>query len=372
VSPTLTQDVIRSLAEFKADGAAVVSLYLDVDGRRFVRPRDYEVRLDALVREARERRNSHEPADEDLERVTAHVKAGIDRSGTKGVALFSCACEGLWEVIELPVPVRNQLVVNSTPHIRQLEAILDENERFGVLLADRQRARMFVFELGELVDKTELFDELPRHEDDRGDWDRDHVRDHSAVAAQHHLRRAADVAFSVFQARGFDHLIIGAPDETARDLERELHSYLRERIAARLNVPVNSSEAAIKQAALEVEEQVERATEAALVGRLKDAVEGGRAGVAGLPGVLAALVERRVDTLLVSDGYEAPGWRCPTCRFMGTRGPRCPVCPASMQQVDDVVEEAVEEALQQSCRVQVVVGNADLDVLGRVAAILRF
>jgi hypothetical protein len=43
-----------------------------------------------------------------------------------------------------------------------------------------------------------------------------------------------------------------------------------------------------------------------------------------------------------------------------------------MEAVDDVVEEAVEEALVQSCRISVCTGNADLDVLGRVGALLRF
>ncbi len=43
-----------------------------------------------------------------------------------------------------------------------------------------------------------------------------------------------------------------------------------------------------------------------------------------------------------------------------------------MVQVDDVVEEAVEEALNQSCEVEICVGNADLDVLGRIGALLRY
>ncbi|MDP9069812.1 MAG: hypothetical protein M3N68_00710 [Actinomycetota bacterium] len=368
----LTEDVIRWLAGFKGQDAKVVSLYLDVDGRRFVRPKDYELHLDALIKEAGERSNSHRAAEEDLGRVAAHVKAGLDRSSTRGLAIFSCAAHGLWQVIELPVPVRNQLVVNSTPHIRQLEGVLDENERFGVLLADKQRARMLVFELGQLVEKNEVFDQLPRHEDDRGDWNKDQVRDHSAEQAHHHLRRAAQVAFAVFQAQPFDHLIIGAPDEIARELERELHSYLRGRIAARLTVAVNASEATIREAALQVAADVERAKEAELVERLRHAVGAGTGGVAGLAGVLSALVERRVETLLLSDGYEAPGWRCRACGYIGTKGPACPVCPSAMERLDDVVEEAMEEALNQSCRVEVVFDNADLDVLGRIGALLRF
>ena len=51
----LTQDAIRSLAGFKGDHAPVVSLYLDVDGRRHVRPKDYEMHLDQLLRQAKER-----------------------------------------------------------------------------------------------------------------------------------------------------------------------------------------------------------------------------------------------------------------------------------------------------------------------------
>jgi hypothetical protein len=43
-----------------------------------------------------------------------------------------------------------------------------------------------------------------------------------------------------------------------------------------------------------------------------------------------------------------------------------------MEELDDVVEEAIDEALSQSCRVEICVGNADLDVLGRVGALLRY
>jgi hypothetical protein len=292
----------------------------------------------------------------------------------------------LWRVIELPVPVRSRLTINQTPQVRQLEAVLDEYERFGVLLVDRQRTRLLVFEFGQLVDKSELLEQLPRHEDDGGEFERDHVRDHVAAYAHRHLRRAAQVAFAMHQDRPFDHLILSAPDEMLHELEHELHSYLRERIAARLTLATTARDEDIRQAALEVEDRLRRDRQAALVARLRDAVGAGDAawvsgevspkrgaqGVVGLDAVLAAVVERRVDTLMVSDGYEAPGWRCPACLYLGTRGRRCPVCSTAMEAVDDVVEEAVEEALVQSCRISVCTGNADLDVLGRVGALLRF
>src|SRR3984893_12288933 len=102
---TLTADTVRSLAGFKGVGGPVVSLYLDVDGQRYIRPRDYEVQLDHLLRRAREPMaaagtGAGTGAEEDLRRVEAHVRSGLDRSHTRGLALFSCAAHGLFEAVE--------------------------------------------------------------------------------------------------------------------------------------------------------------------------------------------------------------------------------------------------------------------------------
>jgi peptide chain release factor subunit 1 len=121
-----------------------------------------------------------------------------------------------------------------------------------------------------------------------------------------------------------------------------------------------------------VEADVERRKEAEVVARLRDAVGARNRGVAGLDDTLRALVERRVETLLVSSGYTTPGWRCIGCSYVGRIGRRCPVCEQEMLAVDDVIEEAVEEALTQSCEVEICVGNADLDVLGGIGALLRY
>jgi peptide chain release factor subunit 1 len=365
----LTDDLVRELAAFKGQGAPVLTCYLDVDGRRYVRPHDYEVTFERMARPVRERQRE---AARDLKRIEDYVKGGFDRSSTRGLALFSCVAAGYWRSVHLPLPVYNRLTLNQHPQVRQLEAIVERAERYAVLLADRQRARLFVFRLGELVEWSERLDRLPRHEDDGGEASKDQLRDHADSASARHLRQAASAAFEVFQERAFDHLVVGAPHEIANALERALHPYLRERIAARLTVAVNAREDEVRQAVLDVEAEVEKRKEAAAVERLREAAGSNGTGAIGLDAVLDALVQRRVETLLVSDGFEAPGWHCAGCSWLGAKGPSCPVCTRRMEQVDDVVEEAVQEALNQSCRVEVCYDNADLDVLGRVGALLRF
>ena len=358
----LTREIVRRLAGMQAAGP-VVSLYLDVDGSRYVRPADYEAEFERMAKPLLD------PGARDVvklvHKVRGHVTGGFDRSQVRGVAVF-CA-DGLWETVELPVPVRNQLVVNDAPHVAQLEAVVDSHERFGVLLADRQRARFLVFELNQLVDKTELFDQLPRHEDEGGARSRDDLHDHEQAVALHHLRRAASAAFVAFQEKRFDHLVLAAPEEMLGELERQLHSYLRERIADRLTLPVGASEAQVREAVADVERRVERERKAALV----EQVRAGNGAVAGLDPVLSALTQRRVATLLVSDGFTAEGWRCGACSHLGSKGRRCPQCGETMDPVEDLVEAAIEAALVQNGRVEVC-ENADLDVHGRIGALLRF
>ena len=142
--------------------------------------------------------------------------------------------------------------------------------------------------------------------------------------------------------------------------------------------PVSASTSApslaeIRDAALDVEHDVDRGARGGA--RRPAPRRGGHRRARASPASARpspALNERRVERLLVSDGYEEEGWRCPTSGALAAVGPTSPVTGERMDRVDDVVEDAVELALNQGCKVEVCVGNADLDVLGRIGALLRY
>lgn len=374
----ISEDRVRELAVHRGS-CVVTSCYLDVDGRRHPRHADYETQLDHLLREAREKAVAFGPeavrsVAADLERISAWVRAGFDRSHVRGLAFFACSADDFFDVVESPLAVSSEIVVHHTPHVRPLESILQAYERFAVLLVDRQRARLFRFELGQLTEHTEVFDAVPRG-DQAGHPAQGsraaHVQRHSDEVAHRHLKHAAEVTFAELQERPVEHVILGGPHAMVVELEGLLHPWVKERVADRLAISTTAGPDEVRQAALTVEAAVARRSEGGLVDRLRNAVGTG-SGVAGLEATLAALVERRVDLLLVSDGYATEGWRCRSCRYLGPLGRRCPLCAKDMDLVDDVVEEAVEEALANKCRVQMVRENADLDVLGRIGALLRF
>jgi peptide chain release factor subunit 1 len=372
----ITEDAIRELATFRGEDAPVTSCYLDVDGRRLVRRQDYEHELDVLLKVARTKANGSTSVAQDLRKIEDYVRAGFDRSSTRGLAFFACSAHDLFRVVPLPVPVHNRMLINAAPAVGQLESVVQDYHRFGVLLVDKQRTRMFVFELGELTDRTEELEELPREYDTRGHSDKgdDREKHHVDELATQHLRHAAQLAFAVFQEGGFDHLTIGAPDAIAHELEGLLHPYLRDRLCGRLNVSVGASLDDIRTAALDLEAGVDRRREADAVAKLRDAVGSQqKKGVAGLEPALRALHDHRVEHLLVSAGYSESGWHCLSCGALAAVGRTCPVCSTpDMVALEDVVEEAVEHALSRRVKVSICVGNADLDVLGRVGGLLRY
>jgi peptide chain release factor subunit 1 len=370
----VTEATIRELASIKGERAPITSCYLDVDGRRVVRQRDLEHEIDILLKDARARADGQPSVFRDLRRIEQYVRGGIDRSRVRGLAIFACSADRLWEVIELPMPVHSRVVINHVPAVAELEVLLREHEPMGVLLADRQRARMFVFELGELAERSELFEAVPRDLGVRGERDRgSDVKQVVESHTQQHVRHAARVAFEVWNQHPFRHLIVGASDPHVRaQLESDLHPYLRSRLCGQISVPVTAGDAEVLAAAQAAEADVERRREAALVERLRTAVAARRRGVAGLGPVVEALATHRVDTLIVSKGYASPGWRCTGCDTLATVGRRCKGCRREMVPVDDLVEDAIEEALAQSCQVEICVGNADLDVMGRIGALLRY
>jgi len=368
----LSEATIRELAGFRPAQGVVTSCYLDVDGRRYPRRAEYEAELERLLRRVRHRVNGEAPPGQDLQRIERHVHDGVDRSRTRGLAMFACGPAGFWQALALPVPVRSQLVVGHAPAVGQLESALHRYEPIGVLLVDRQHVRVLVFELGELTEYAETVDELFRDVDVRDEKARGQMEGKVEDRDQQHVRRAADAAFRVYADHPFSHLLVGAPAPLLGALEAALHPYLQERLRDRLTIAVTDPVEAIREVALAAEAEIERDRERALLADLRERLARDDRAVAGLADVLPALGEHRVDTLVVSSGYRAPGWSCSSCHRLAVVGPRCPRCQGELRKEEDVVAAAIDDALTQSARVEVCDASADLDVVGRIGALLRY
>lgn len=372
----LSREFLRSLAEWSANGAPVSSLYLDVDGRRYPRKQDVQVRAEELCHQLREQAHSLDRAPKrsvyaDAERMLAYFE-GLDRGPTRGVALFSCSEAELWEEVRVPRSVRDRVAVAEHPYVLPLEMLLETYERFCTVLVDREKARLFLARMGSIREQSEVFDDVPGQHD-QGGWSQARFQRHIEEHVAKHLKHVGEVLLSFFKRRGFEHLILAGPEEALAEFERGLHDYLRRRVAARITLPMTAGTEDVLARSLEIEERLEEERERRTVDQIRAEAAAGRLAILGFSKVLEALNDFRVDTLAVPFGLESKGQRCTRCGRLWMDQPRCPTCRGELEMVPDVVESAVAAALRQSARVETI-SLAGPDVFGadQIGALLRY
>ncbi|MEW6059573.1 MAG: Vms1/Ankzf1 family peptidyl-tRNA hydrolase [Actinomycetota bacterium] len=371
----LDRALLRRLADWDSGGVPITSLYLTVDGRRYPRKGDYEVRLGDLLRGARAQaeplgRDALRSVESDLGAMARHVREEFERGGTRGLALFSSHDAGLWEEVRIPRPVRDRSVVAVAADLLPLEHVLETCRPVCTALVDYEKARLFVSEVGRIDEISDVWDEVPgRHE--QGGWAQMRMQRHVDDHRRKHLKNVADSLFRLWKRRPFDDLILAGPAEAHTDLERGLHAYLRQRVRARITLPIVASPEEVLRRSIEIEEEVEQEARRKRIEQLTKAAANGRRGVVGLEATLAALAEGRVADVLVSIDLAAAGARCPSCGRFAEREGECTGCGTRLEPVPDVVESAVAQALRQGCRVETVVDDG-LSELGGIGGILRF
>jgi peptide subunit release factor 1 (eRF1) len=114
--------------------------------------------------------------------------------------------------------------------------------------------------------------------------------------------------------------------------------------------------------------------DAELVARIDEGLGKGGRAVAGLSDVLTAVHERRIDTLVIQEGFTAKGTRCPQCGWMGVSASgQCPADGTMTDVVDNIVETAVGRAFGQDARVRFLGADDEaIEMKGSIAALLRF
>jgi peptide chain release factor subunit 1 len=297
------------------------------------------------------------------------MASDIAQNGTRAVAVYACQPADLLEVVRLNHPVDFAVVLGRSPYIEPLVAEAGE-EHWCVLLVNRRNARFFIGDGGGLEETDRVEDDV-HSQHDQGGWSQSRYQRGVEKEKDDHLVHVGDVAFTRFKEGRFERLLIGAPDELANDIEQKLHPYLRERIVGRLHLDVeNSSIEDVRSAAGQATEDWRRRCEREALDRLTEGVGRGGRGAAGLAAVLQALNEQRVETLLVGDGFRSPGGRDSATGMLhpGDHGPD----GQELEHCEDIVEPAIEKAVEQSAKVIKVRHHDDLGPLGGIGAVLRY
>ncbi len=382
----ITTDRLRELAETRSAQGKVLSVFINLDPREFATPpaRATEISsvLDAAARTIRDADDltpdERRALDADLERVRTAMRNGVDAKEARALAVFASQPAGLFEILKLPRPVDHKVAIGETPCVEPL-ARIGTGELWWLVLVDRKHARLLAGTVDGLV-------ELWRHEDDvlgRVDSDRHDQDGRSEKRYERGVEKEVDVHLrgvaSELARRLRDvrvaGILVGGPKETTGQLASLLHADVAKCVKGHVDVDVwNSGADAVLAAARPVLDDLTARRDAELLAKVDEGLGKGGRAVSGLGDVLTAVHERRIDTLVIQEGFTAKGTRCPQCGWMGvSAGGQCPADGTMTDVVDNIVEAAVGRAFGQDARVRYLpVDDEAIEMKGSIAAVLRF
>jgi hypothetical protein len=352
----LMPSTLRELADTVSERLPVLSLYLQLTPERRT-GKGWRSALTAMsddMLRSIDEKSTWNVLQEEFARIEQAMDDELPALG-RGVAFFACQPVGLWRQLAIQLPLPDLAHLDKRPYIRPLARTRDEHDRFVIAVLTEGLSRYFISQIGQVREVFAI---------------------HGTTAALLHeagiFAGAAEQVLARYEAR---YLLIAASEKLRGDVVRHLGKDTQERLGAEFVADIHARPAEIAAAAEPAQRATEEREEVATVQRLLDA--GPQRSAHGVRATLGALWEHRVATLVVDDMFAAPGARCRDCAAL-LPGPlaSCPVCGGTtIEPVEDLVELAIEETLDQDGTFEMVRSTAARGMMARIApmaALLRW
>ncbi len=365
----LSDKALQELLDYEGS-APVLSIYLNTDTD--LTPDAYKLTLRSMLK------GIEMPSDE--EATLKYIEHEYGRQG-RSIAIFSCQAENYFRTYPLSVSVHSRVHIAGRPYVRPLANILDAYGAYGVVLVDKQGARLFYFHLGELIEQEGVLGDDVRHSKSGGasssvhgrrSYDDAGVSRQSENTAKRNLKEAAEYAVVFFEKQKARRILIGGTDENIAQFQSNLPKYWQNLVVGTLSLGMTANHQDIMDETLRAGAEAEARREAGLVRQMITAAAKDAEGVVGLRDTLHATQEGRIQTLLVNENFHAPGYRCESCEHLtADEMETCPFCGGSFAQIPDAVETAVRHVMLSGGVVEIVRNSEEMAKIG-IGGFLRY
>jgi peptide chain release factor subunit 1 len=311
-----------------------------------------------------------------VERFFDHEYVGSGRS----VAIFSCAPEAYFKTFSLAVPLRSRARVGNRLHVKPLADILDAFGGYGVALVDKQGARLFYFHLGELLEQEGTVGETVRRTKHGGASQVTGRRggvagqtNYAEEVAERNMREAAEFAARFFANKNVRRVLVGGTEDNVASFRSLLPKAWQSLIVGTFSMAMTASKDDVLDRAMQIGRLAEQRREVQLIKSVVTSAAKGRGGVTGLDNTLHALQDGRVHTLIIREGFQAPGYICQGCGYLTAKEIEvCPFCGQMVENIPDAVEMAVHKVMEQGGEVEVLHDAEITEKIGHIGAQLHY
>jgi peptide subunit release factor 1 (eRF1) len=376
----VSQEQIETLAKLKSPDYLTTSFFLDTSKNRMTKKEinlgfknlynTAKGKLDQMSISKRERESLHR----DLGKIKKYCSQNLSSYNFVGLAIFSCAGRGFWQDFNLVKSPRNLVIFDQNPYIRPLSAILDEYHKICVFTLNRKEAKWYDVYMGEIFLLDTLVGDVPSKVREGGweGYNSKRIERHVATHLHDFFKNASQITFSLMNKNKFDWLFLGCQDEHYPEINPLLHPYLKRKLKGRLKVKPPDSLAKILDKTLDLKNELKQKEKKEIVQKFITELEKGGLATSGIKNTLRKLNRGEVQILLVTRHFSKAGRKCPKCHFLFTDESICPFCQIKTNPMDDIIDEAVETALNSSCQIKHINPPTRLNRYGSIGAFLRY
>jgi rubrerythrin len=316
---------------------------------------------------------------QDIAAVEQYIDHEFDWTG-RSLVIFSCAAEGFFRAYSLAVPIQSRVRVSGNPHVKPLANVLDFYGGYGVILIDKQGARVFYFHLGELIEQEGIVGETVHHTKRGGASTVAGRRggvagrtNYEDEVTERNMREAAGFATALLNEKKVRRVVLGGTEDNVALFRGMLPKSWQSLLVGSIPISMNASKDEVLAKAMEIGRAAEQNHEKQLVDVVVTSAAKRRGGVVSLDDTLKAIHDGRVQTLVLREGYRAPGYQCAGCGYLTAQAhAACPFCGGLFKQIPDAVEMAVRNVMQHGGEVEVLQTALAGEKLGHIGALLRY
>ena len=371
---TVPDKLMQRLLNFEPTPAPVISLYLDArvneTGQRTFMP---FVRKQLNERSKSYDSEERQSIEEDFVRITRYLETQLPDK-VQGLAIFACSAANDWfEVGYFEAPFeRNRLFVSDRPHLYPLARLIDQYRRYAVVLADTNRAQIFVFATGRAVERQELQNVKTKHAK-VGGWSQARYQRHEENYHLQHAKEVVETLEKIVRDEDIEHVILAGDEAVVIPLLREQMSKpLEEKVIDALSLAIDTPQHELLDESLTAFRRHDSLTDMEKVDRLLNEYRADDLGVAGVPDTLAALSNGQVEEMLIAAKPDSIQYDKEEVEKVLTLYRGEEPLPDELDQ-RSVADELVKRAnVLSSARVTFIEDSTRLEQLGGVGGFLRY
>jgi peptide chain release factor subunit 1 len=372
----LTYSELKSLSTLSGDGNMFISLYLNVN--RLTNPKgDYVIHFKNMLKNKEEKieKNTEKKIKKDLNKIESYLK-DYKREFKKGVALISCSGLGIWKNYHLSLPVKNEIVIDTTPYIKPLLSLLNNYQRCVVLLVDKELAKIYVTHLGEIEEYTELFTPNIPGKHKKGGWfslQQKRFERHIDYHVNLHMKDVVKTLEDFLHKESISRIIIGGSEDAITKIKNILPKDILRKVISTFTSEITLGEKEVLHKTFKIAEKNENEKERTIVENLITRAMKKNMAVLGIEDVLINLQEGKVMELVFLKELSASGFKCSNCDFLTIQKVKtCPYCGGNFEDVHYIIDFAAQRAVELGARIEIITKSEELKRRGGIGAFLRF